>query len=119
MAIYACGVLAGLSSASLIFTTTLGARAPLHAVSVRIWGLRAPLGAFISAWGDFLMPLIFISSNELQMLPLGLFRAFLRVQTIDYGFLTALALLYLLPAVIAFGFARRFLIQTFDGGVKG
>ena len=40
MAIYACGVLAGLSSAYLIFTTTFGARAPLRAVSVRIWGLR-------------------------------------------------------------------------------
>jgi ABC-type maltose transport system permease subunit len=46
--------------------------------------------AFISAWGDFLMPLIFLSSSELQMLPLGLFRAFLRVQQIDYGFLSAL-----------------------------
>src|SRR5882672_11968091 len=42
MAIYACGVLAGLSSASLILTTTLGAGAPLRAVSVRIWGLRGP-----------------------------------------------------------------------------
>ena len=55
MAIYACGVLAGLSSASLIFTTTFGARAPLRAVSVRIWGLRGPLGAFISAWGGLAM----------------------------------------------------------------
>jgi ABC-type glycerol-3-phosphate transport system permease component len=31
-------------------------------------------------WGDFLMPRILLSSSELQMLPLGLFRAFLRVQ---------------------------------------
>jgi multiple sugar transport system permease protein len=52
------------------------------------------------------------------MLPLGLFRAFLRVQQIDYGFLSALAILYMLPAVIAFGFARRYFVQTFSGGVK-
>ena len=39
----------------------------------------AGIFAFISAWGDFLMPLILLSSSELQMLPLGLFRAFLRV----------------------------------------
>jgi multiple sugar transport system permease protein len=52
------------------------------------------------------------------MLPLGLFRAFLRVQEIDYGFLSALAILYMLPAVIAFGFARRYFVQTFSGGVK-
>jgi multiple sugar transport system permease protein len=65
------------------------------------------------------MPLILLSSSELQMLPLGLFRAFLRVQQIDYGFLSALAVLYMLPAVIAFGFARRYFVQTFAGGVKG
>ncbi|MCX5496805.1 carbohydrate ABC transporter permease [Kaistia dalseonensis] len=79
----------------------------------------AGLFAFISAWGDFLLPLILLSSPDLQTLPLGLFRAFLRVNTIDYGFLAALAFVYLLPAVIAFGFARRFLVQTFSGGVKG
>jgi multiple sugar transport system permease protein len=79
----------------------------------------AGLFAFIAAWGDFLMPLILLSSSELQMLPLGLFRAFLRVQEIDYGFLSALALLYMVPSVIAFGFARRFFVQTFSGGVKG
>jgi hypothetical protein len=55
IAIYACGVLAGVSSAYLILTTTFGAHAPLRAVSVRIWGLRGPLGAFISAWGGLAM----------------------------------------------------------------
>jgi multiple sugar transport system permease protein len=79
----------------------------------------AGLFSFISAWGDFLMPLIFLSSPDLQTLPLGLFRAFLRVNTVDYGFLAALAFIYLLPAVVAFGFARKFLVQTFAGGVKG
>jgi multiple sugar transport system permease protein len=78
----------------------------------------AGLFAFISAWGDFLMPLILLSSSELQMLPLGLFRAFLRVQEIDFGFLSALAILYMLPAVIAFAFARRSFVETFSGGVK-
>src|SRR3954462_15718226 len=48
MAIYACGVLAGISSAYLIFATTFG-RAPLGDVSVRIWGLLAPAVAFICA----------------------------------------------------------------------
>jgi hypothetical protein len=54
MAIYACGVLAGLSSAYLIFTTTFG-RNPLRDVSVRIWGLTAPAGAFVCAWGGVAM----------------------------------------------------------------
>jgi hypothetical protein len=55
MAIYACGVLAGLSAAYLIFSATFGERSPLAAVSVNIWGFRGPLGAFICAWGGFAM----------------------------------------------------------------
>jgi hypothetical protein len=41
MAIYACGVLAGISSAYLIFSTTFRQQASLRDVSVRIWGLSA------------------------------------------------------------------------------
>jgi hypothetical protein len=55
MAIYACGVLAGLSAAYLIFTATFGKQSPLAAVSVKIWGFRGPLGAFICAWGGLAM----------------------------------------------------------------
>jgi hypothetical protein len=55
MAIYACGVLAGLSSAYLIFGTTFGRIASFQDVSVRIWGLRGPIGAFVSAWGGLAM----------------------------------------------------------------
>jgi hypothetical protein len=55
IAIYACGVLAGISSAYLIFSTTFGGDATLREVSVRIWGLRGPLGAFIAAWGGVAM----------------------------------------------------------------
>ena len=55
MAIYACGILAGISSGYLILTTTFGRSGPLKDVSVRIWGLSGPLGAFISAWGGIAM----------------------------------------------------------------
>jgi hypothetical protein len=55
MAIYACGVLAGISSAYLILTTTLSRMSPLQAASVRIWGLSGPLGAFLLAWGGVAM----------------------------------------------------------------
>ncbi len=55
MAIYACGILAGIASGYLILTTTFGRSAALKDVSVRIWGLSGPLGAFISAWGGVAM----------------------------------------------------------------
>jgi multiple sugar transport system permease protein len=105
--------------AALVDGASLIQRIRLVIAPLALPGLAAAgLFAFISAWGDFLMPLILLSSSELQMLPLGLFRAFLRVQQIDYGFLSALAILYMLPAVIAFGFARRYFVQTFSSGVK-
>lgn len=106
--------------AALLDGASLLQRIRLVLLPLALPGLAAAgLFAFISAWGDFLMPLIFISSPELQMLPLGLFRAFLRVNTVDWGFLTALAVLYMVPSVVAFGFARGFLVRTFGGGVKG
>ena len=55
MAIYACGVLAGLSAAYLIFAATFSSNSPLAGVSVSIWGFRGPLGAFICAWGGLAM----------------------------------------------------------------
>ena len=55
LAIYACGVLAGLAAAYLILTTTFGHSASLQDVSVRIWTFRGPLGAFICAWGGLAM----------------------------------------------------------------
>jgi hypothetical protein len=55
VAIYLCGVLSGLSSGYLILATTLGRAATRRESSVRIWGFRGPLGAFISAWGGVAM----------------------------------------------------------------
>ena len=58
VAIQLCGVLAGLTSAFLILSTTFG-RGPAalarRAASLRIWSFRGPLGAFIAAWGAFAM----------------------------------------------------------------
>lgn len=106
--------------AALMDGATLLQRIRRILIPLALPGLGAAgLFAFITAWGDFLFPLIFLSSPELQTLPLGLFRAFMRVNQIDYGFMAALAVIYTLPAVIAFGFARRLLVQTFSGGVKG
>ncbi len=58
IAIYACGILGGLSSAWQILGTTFGKAAGAdraRAASVRIWGFRGPIGAFIMAWGGIAM----------------------------------------------------------------
>ncbi len=54
VAIYLCGVLAAIACGYLILSTTF-ANSGLRAVSVNVWGLRGPLGAFIAAWGGCMM----------------------------------------------------------------
>ena len=55
LAIHLCGVLAGIACGYLILATTFGRDSFLRQASVRIWGFRGPLGAFISAWGGIAM----------------------------------------------------------------
>jgi len=55
MAIYLCGVLAGLACGYLILATTFGNFSQLRSSSVTLWGFRGPLGAFIAAWGGVAM----------------------------------------------------------------
>ncbi len=55
MAIYACGVLAAIACSYLIFATTFGHSESLKRISVKVLGFRAPLGAFLAAWGGIAM----------------------------------------------------------------
>ncbi len=59
IAIYLCGVVALIVCAYLIFFTTFGPNrgqaAEMKAESVHVLGFRAPLGAFIAAWGGIAM----------------------------------------------------------------
>ena len=55
IAIYMCGVLAGISCGYLILTTTFDRASELANSSVRVLGFRGPLGAFIAAWGGVTM----------------------------------------------------------------
>lgn len=54
IAIYLCGVLAGISCGYLIFSMTFGRRDSAQA-AVSVLGFRAPLGAFLAAWGGMAM----------------------------------------------------------------
>jgi hypothetical protein len=55
LAIHFGGILAGLTGAFLIFRTTFGHRKEDRAASVKVWGFRGPLGAWVSIWGCFAM----------------------------------------------------------------
>ena len=45
------GVLVGIACAYMILIATFGRDAVTRDASVKIWGFRGPLGAFMTAWG--------------------------------------------------------------------
>src|SRR6266404_5897311 len=53
--IYLCGVMTGVGCGWLILSTTFRKDAALRLASVTMWGFRAPLGAFVCAWGGVAM----------------------------------------------------------------
>jgi hypothetical protein len=55
LAIQACGVIAAIICGYLILVNTFGRSTRLRAASVNVLGFRAPLGAFIAAWGGIAM----------------------------------------------------------------
>lgn len=55
LAIHFGAVVAGISSAFLILSTTFGKNADQRAAAVKMWGFYGPLGAFVSLWGGLAM----------------------------------------------------------------
>src|SRR5271155_1564061 len=55
LAIQACGVIAAIICGYLMLVNTFGSSGKLKAASVNVLGFRAPLGAFIAAWGGIAM----------------------------------------------------------------
>src|ERR1700729_4012797 len=55
LAIQACGLMAAIICGYLILVDTFGHSEKLKAASVNVLGFRAPLGAFIAAWGGIAM----------------------------------------------------------------
>lgn len=80
----------------------------------------AAILAFNSAWAAFFLPLILLSDSEKFVMPLGLFRALIAYTNLDYGMLNAMSLLYMLPSLLIFVFARQYLIKgTMAGAMAG
>jgi multiple sugar transport system permease protein len=85
---------------------------PLLAPGVAVTGLFA----FLAAWGDFLIPLIILRSPTKFPISMGLYRAFGNQGSVDFGFLTALAVIYSFPSIILYLFARQSLVKGMTAG---
>lgn len=77
------------------------------------------LFAFLAAWSDFLIPLVLLRSPNTFPIAMGLFRAFNDLGNVNFGFLTSLAVVYSLPSILLYVFARQYLVKGMTaGGVK-
>jgi multiple sugar transport system permease protein len=60
-----------------------------------------------------------ISDPARQPIALGLFRAYISYTQVEWGFLAALSVIYVIPAVVFYVVARRALQQSVAGGLAG
>jgi multiple sugar transport system permease protein len=74
---------------------------------------------FVGAWNQFLIPLVLISDQDKIPISIGLFRAWVAYTQVDWGFLAALAIVYVIPAIAFYVLARRALQQSIAGGLAG
>jgi multiple sugar transport system permease protein len=85
---------------------------PLAFPGVAVTGLFA----FLGAWGDFLIPLVLLRSPDTFPIAMGLFRAFNDLGNVDFGFLTSLAVIYSVPSILLYLFARQYLVKGMTAG---
>jgi ABC-type glycerol-3-phosphate transport system permease component len=77
------------------------------------------LFTFISSWNDFLLPLIFtLGQPSLRTIPVGLY-AFIGESSTNWSGLAAASVLSLIPIVIVFVVAQKYIISAIAGAVKG
>ncbi|HEX2526433.1 MAG TPA: carbohydrate ABC transporter permease [Geminicoccus sp.] len=89
-------------------------------VPLTLPGMGATLGfVFTAAWSELLFALMLISSEEKMTFPVGLL-TFVSKFSVDWGQMTAAAVLALIPACAFFAMIQRYLVQGLTAGaVKG
>jgi multiple sugar transport system permease protein len=81
--------------------------------------LSVTLFAFTGAWNEFLFAFVFITSESLRTLPIGL-QSMIVGDILPWGRLMAASLLMAIPVVIFYTYAQRFLVEGLTlGSVKG
>jgi multiple sugar transport system permease protein len=90
-----------------------------------LWRVVLPLAApglvavailtFLSAWGQFVVPLIFSPTLETKPLTV-LIPEFVTRNSVDYGLINAAGLLAMLPPVLVVMFLNRYLVSGLTAG---
>lgn len=72
----------------------------------------------ISAWNDFLTPLLYVGGTRLETLPVAIF-SFRGEYTADWGVMFAGLVIAIIPILIVYFLLQRYIIRGFASGLKG
>lgn len=95
-----------------------------------LWTIIVPLArpaiisfgllSVVSKWNDFLWPLIVVNTKLMRVLPIGIRGLIIEEGTIDWGVVMAGTLFVVLPVLVVFLYAQRYIVDGIAAGaVKG
>ena len=74
---------------------------------------------FIRGWEEYIFVFTFLIRNTNWTMSLYMYFVRDDVMGVDYGVVSAVAVFYLVPSLVLYLFAQRYLMQMSIGGVKG
>lgn len=95
-----------------------------------LWTIVVPLAkpaiisfgllSVVSKWNDFLWPLIVTNSKDMRVLPIGIYWLLVEEGVIEWGLVMAGAMFVVLPVLLVFLYAQRYIVEGIAAGaVKG
>ncbi len=74
--------------------------------------------SFTSTWNDFMGPLIYINSDKLKTIQLGL-RSFISEYSSEYSLIMAGSVIALIPVILVFACLQKYFVGITSTGLKG
>ncbi|MCK2244855.1 MULTISPECIES: carbohydrate ABC transporter permease [unclassified Crossiella] len=89
-------------------------------VPVMLPGIAATfVFAFIQCWNELFLAIMFIDDEEAKTIPVAM-NSFITQYDIDWGSMSAATVVSLVPSMVLFAFAQRYIVEGLSGGaVKG
>ncbi len=95
-----------------------------------LWNVVVPLSkpaivsfallSIVAKWNEFLWPLIVTNTKEMRVLPIGIYWLMVEEGTIDWGVVMAGTIFVVLPVLLVFLYAQRYIVDGIAAGaVKG
>lgn len=90
--------------------------APLAKPAIISFGLLS----VVAKWNDFLWPLLVTNTKDMRVLPIGIYWLMVEEGNIEWGVVMAGTLFVVLPVVLVFLYAQRYIVEGIAAGaVKG